>query len=86
MADSTHSAIFSLTIAEVAAWAELLRDTVPPTLDLSGIAEIDGAGVQCLLAVRRKFPEVALLRPSEPVRRAVSQLGLSSQLGLQEEH
>jgi len=69
-----------------ASWLQTLAEldtetpTHPPTLDLSTVQEIDSAGVQLLLALRRALTERGLTlqlgEPSAVVREALARLGL----------
>lgn len=78
-----------LTIAQAAAWRDALVDALCATegdlaLDLSGVTDIDSAGVQLLLATRRSLAErgaaLQLRTPSADVRAALAVLGLDADL------
>ncbi len=69
-----------LTIAQAAetrdALALALTTSEQLALDLSGLEEIDVAGLQLLLALAREAHPVALLQPSPPLLRLAGQLRL----------
>ena len=78
-----------LTITQAAASRDLLVDALCATsgdlaLDLSGLTDIDSAGIQLLLALRRSVAArggtLHLQRPSAEVRAALTVLGLDERL------
>lgn len=79
-----------LTIAQAAACRDALVDALCAgpgdlALELSGVTDIDSAGVQLLLAlarsVRARGGALTLGRPSAEVRAALAVLGLDERLG-----
>ncbi len=75
-----------LTIPFAATTRDLLFDALHAqggelALDLSGVTDIDSAGVQLLLATQRSLVErgntLVLRTPSAPVREALAVFGLS---------
>ena len=75
-----------LTIAFAAATRDTLFDALHAqsgdlALELSGVTDVDSAGVQLLLATRRSLTErgdtLVLRAPSAPVRDALAVFGLS---------
>ena len=78
-----------LTIAHAAAWRDTLVDALCAsagdlTLDLSGVTEVDSAGLQLLLATKRSVAErgaaLWLARVPGPVDEALAVFGLNCQL------
>lgn len=72
-----------LTVFRAAELAPLLDAEPPPAaLDLSGVTEIDTAGLQLLLRARRRALDAGrtlpLLRPSEAVTEVCALLGLAA--------
>jgi anti-anti-sigma regulatory factor len=68
----------SFTIERAAELRELLlQQPAFSTLCLAAIAEIDCAGLQLLLALKRQHPELALVNPSAAVSDLFSRLQLT---------
>lgn len=66
------------------AWLVWAKATDAPVLDLSGVDEIDTAGVQMLAMARRELAQrgmaLTLVQPSQPVREVLDALRLSAWL------
>lgn len=54
--------------------------TPPEAVALDGISEMDCAGLQLLLALRRQFPALRLTEPSPAVEQLLARLHLTSLL------
>ena len=79
---STLSLGGAYTIEHAAELQQLLLAQLPEAsaLCLTGISEIDCAGLQLLLASKRQYPELILCAPSPAVQALFAKLNLSDLL------
>jgi anti-sigma B factor antagonist len=64
-----------------AALAQAIAGPDALALDLSGVTDIDGAGVQLLLAAKKSAPALTVQRPSPAVLEAFELLDLLAHFG-----
>lgn len=57
-----------------------LQQRTPQAINLEGISEIDCAGLQLLVALRRQLPSVRLIAPSPALQQMFARLRLNSLL------
>jgi anti-anti-sigma regulatory factor len=71
----------SFTIERAAELKALLLQDIqrqqPTSLCLSGISEIDCAGLQLLIALRRQLPDAPFMAPSPAIEQLLERLGLT---------
>lgn len=58
-----------------------IMENRPERLDLRGITELDTAGLQLLLSVKRCWPRLSLVEPSPAVTQVVDLLRLADLIG-----
>jgi ABC-type transporter Mla MlaB component len=62
---------------------QAVQTPLPLEVDLSQVSEIDCAGMQLLLSLKRTAPSACLTQPSEPLRETLRHFNLLPELGLE---